>query len=166
MRSVENFISHSTIYSGTCEICKNAFYTTHRKSSGNCSLKCARLFNRKRIYVKCIVCKKIIWRFLAEAKRNRTNNFFCSPKCQHSYWIGKNHPAWNGGWITNSGYKEFNTNSKRFRYHRYIMEKHIGRKLKSFEVVHHMNHDRLDNRIENLEIMSKSDHSRYHNLSR
>ena len=49
--------------------------------------------------------------------------------------------------------------------HRVIMEHHIGRKLGFNEVVHHINGDRKDNRIENLEIMSRSEHSRMHHKS-
>ena len=46
--------------------------------------------------------------------------------------------------------------------HRLIMEHHIGRKLKSNEHIHHINNNKLDNRIENLQIVSPSEHIRIH----
>ncbi len=46
--------------------------------------------------------------------------------------------------------------------HRAVMERHLGRKLDAKEHVHHRNHDRADNRIENLVLMSASEHAREH----
>lgn len=46
--------------------------------------------------------------------------------------------------------------------HRVLMENHLGRKLGFNEVVHHINGDKSDNSIENLKVMSRSEHTRMH----
>ena len=51
---------------------------------------------------------------------------------------------------------------RRIGEHRIVMENHIGRKLLPNEVVHHKNEDKTDNRIENLELMTISDHVSLH----
>lgn len=50
--------------------------------------------------------------------------------------------------------------------HRVVMEQHLGRPLARSEVVHHINHDSLDNRIENLQVLTWSDHNRTHASTR
>lgn len=51
-----------------------------------------------------------------------------------------------------------------YRY-RLIMEKHLDRYLLPSEVVHHKNGIPNDDRIENLEVMTQSEHAKLHNIN-
>lgn len=51
---------------------------------------------------------------------------------------------------------------KKVRAHRWIMEQHLNRKLEKWEDVHHINRNPLDNRLENLIVMGRKEHSALH----
>lgn len=62
-----------------------------------------------------------------------------------------------------SRYRQVKTpDGRKVLEHRWVMEQHIGRRLLRSEQVHHINHDRLDNRIENLELVSVREHAERH----
>lgn len=89
------------------------------------------------------------------------------------HWnLGKRSYNWKGGKVVNVyGYIEVwnpqHPNAKKSGYvleHRKIMSEHLGRPLETNEEVHHKNGNKKDNRIENLELLDKREHTVRHHL--
>lgn len=67
--------------------------------------------------------------------------------------------------IKPSGYVEFTRGENKGRgVHAVVMEKSVGRRLRPDECVHHIDGDRQNNGLENLELMTRASHSRLHRL--
>jgi len=83
---------------------------------------------------------------------------------------GSNHPRWKGGKVIVDEYiyihQPDHPNCTQLGYvlkHRLVLEKKIGRYLKKSEVVHHINHNKQDNRINNLMLLkSLGEHVKLH----
>jgi IS30 family transposase len=75
------------------------------------------------------------------------------------------------GYIIKDGYKHIYKPSlkkgKKYKYvplHRLLVEFHLKRKLKSTEIIHHKDKDKLNNDISNLEINTTGTHRGKHNI--
>ena len=66
------------------------------------------------------------------------------------------------GWIYN-GYRKIKINGKDIKEHHVIWIKHFGAIPKNC-VIHHKDFDRQNNSIENLELMTRGNHVRFHNI--
>jgi predicted Zn-ribbon and HTH transcriptional regulator len=117
----------------------------------------------------CLNCQKEIWREMCIAAHSYQ---FCSYVCKaQKLQVGKHSNNWKGGRNINfHGYVELykpeHPNScKSSGYiceHIFVMSEHIGRPLTKDEVVHHINENKTDNRIENLQLLMRKEHSKYH----
>lgn len=116
-------------------------------------------------WMVCSVCGYSRW-IRSDSLRKKGFTGMCS-KCHNKFTStsGKTHPRWKGGkTLTWHGYvvvrlepnDPFYAMSKEDGYileHRIVMARHIGRCLESWEIVHHINGIKDDNRIENLELL-------------
>lgn len=99
----------------------------------------------------------------------RATSKYCSRPCMWANNGGRNAKA-ESWWINSRGYVEgrvwVDGEQVRVKKHRFVMERHLGRKLLAHEDVHHINGIKTDNRVSNLKVISHSEHSRITNSER
>ena len=118
---------------------------------------------KSHIWHACLDCGKGRWVIL---KKGKPANLRCHT-CARQRQVGVNHPNWKGGRVKEHyGYVYIKLQPGDFFYpmatkkgmgyvleHRLVMAKSLNRCLLPWEVVHHRNGDRDDNRLDNLELL-------------
>ena len=149
----------------TCPVCSIA-HNNYKFCSRSCNSKFLRdhqLNGRKKsgIYKICRFCEKM---YYVEPKRKHTAKY-CSISCgsksrapEFSKKYGfqpQNKPK--------RRYKQIKTpDGRHMLEHRWVMEQHLGRKLESWEQVHHIDNNPLNNDLSNLQILTRSEHRKLH----
>jgi hypothetical protein len=77
------------------------------------------------------------------------------------YMRGHNRRRPSLGWLE-GGYWYLQIDGRKVAFHRQVLEEKLGRRLTSNEVVHHMDGDPLNNDPENLEPLTRAEHTRLH----
>jgi len=138
------------------------------KGHGYCSLHYYRLIERKKRNTQpripasdwnCLFCLK---KFKASKRTGNKDPIYCSRECSSE---NRKKP-----YIVKKGYRKLlipkhsRADKKGYVFeHIVVMETYLGRSLVKNEVVHHIDHDRGNNKIENLMLFdSHSKHMAYH----
>lgn len=157
-----------------CKICKKEIPKNFpsgqpRRNFEYCGNKCSGISKKKGKEYPCDTCSKKFYVFNCRLVTH--GKAFCSRKC-YGQWLSKNnfagnHPRWKGGrFYHKEGYITLSIKGRRIFEHRYFMEQKIGRRLRRDEDIHHKNGIKDDNRIENLVLLTRSEHSKLHALER
>ena len=116
-----------------------------------------------KIKLFCAQCKKEFYIYPYRIKTAK----FCSKRCGCLTKRGNFHNHWKGGRnLMKNGYIRIRINGSYIYEHRHIMEKFLKRSLNKFEHIHHLNNNKTDNRLENLQLINKRDHDKNETIKR
>lgn len=134
-----------------------------------CSFQCSVVVNsenqKNRVIKQCLNCGNEFEVKASHADKRECCSRICGDRIWSQRMSGESHFNWKPikKPLIVYEYDRIKLPEGRYIYkHRWVIEQHLGRKLKTDEIIHHINGDPRDNRIENLQLMTKSEHIKLH----
>ena len=134
-----------------CAFCGGTFSVAFRmRAQRFCSYRCkadsqrgTRPHNYARVSHHCPICRRT---FLASPSQKRVT---CSKACFDALQTRPD----------GQRYRTMTVAGRRVYVHRWVMEQVLGRRLERREQVHHLNGNKHDNRLQNLQVVDIADHA-------
>lgn len=134
-----------------CRICDEEFYAKPSWIKRGHGIYCSRVCQHKGMkngkLVNCFICNKEVYKPQKALKHSKSKKFFCGKSCQTVWrntmvFVGSNHFNWKGG--------EFSYKSNLIKGKLPKICKICHTKDLRVLAVHHVDHNRKNNRIKNL----------------
>lgn len=136
-----------------CTICAREFYrkpSALKVGAGKyCSMACKRAGQRTGKLINCFICGKEVYKTGKAIKGSQSGAYFCGKSCQTTWrntvvYVGARHHNWKGGAARDS-YRSIIRRSDKKR-----MCNYCGLADVRILLVHHIDHNHLNNALQNL----------------
>jgi YHS domain-containing protein len=150
----------------SCDVCGNLFEKENKKINESikkgwnnfCSNQCYRDGRKNGVLLECVYCGKPVWRTQSQLKRSKSGNVFCNRGCatsfNNTYYKSKEN---------NPNYIDGSSSYRKLALEHYEAKcKYCGYDVVQVVQIHHIDGNRENNDLSNLEVVCRNCHGEIH----